>query len=290
MKVPEPSVAAAARSRIVLAAASAFFAAAVASSAFAAASTVTADPAEVRPGSWTVVRVAGAKGPGVIRALGREIPLFAAEGGLRAFVPVPLGTGGGRKTCQVVLRGDTLSFVVRIAARVEPPRQSLPTLEVTDKTATSLKAGNVILGRAFRQTGPDALWSCPLRFPLQGRLTSGYGITRSYAGTAQWPHRGIDIAAPEGWPVVAAAAGRVLVSRRIDAYGNAVVLDHGQTVHTAYFHMSAREVVEGQRVEAGQVIGLVGMTGIATGPHLHFGTYLGAVAVDPEEMMSRGLP
>ncbi|MEK7475188.1 MAG: M23 family metallopeptidase [Candidatus Coatesbacteria bacterium] len=288
MKAPAPFVAAADSSRTILAAAA--LAAAVASSAIAAEPSVTVDPAEVRPGSWTIVRVTGAKGPGVVRALGREIPLFAAEGGLRALVPVPLGTGAGRKPCQAVLRGGTLSFAVRVVARVEPPRQSLPTLEVTDKTANALKSGNVILGRAFRQTGPDALWSSPLRFPLQGRLTSGYGITRSYAGTAQWPHRGIDIAAPDGWPVVAAAAGRVLVSRRIDAYGNAVVLDHGQTVHTIYFHMSARQVVEGQRVEAGQVIGMVGATGIATGPHLHFGTYLGAVAVDPEEMMSRGLP
>jgi len=251
---------------------------------------VSVDPPEARPGSWVVVRVPGVKGRGVVRVLGREIPMFAADGGLRALVPVPLGTSGGRKRLEAVLPDDTLAARLVVVARVEPPRQRLPHLEVTDQTAAELKAGNVVLGRAFRQTGPEALWSSPLRFPLQGRLTSGYGIMRSYAGTAQWQHRGIDLAAPEGWPVVAAAAGLVLVSRRLDAYGNAVVLDHGQTVHTAYFHMNSREVAKGQRVEAGQVIGTVGETGLAQGPHLHFGTYLGAVAVDPEEMLSRGLP
>ena len=89
---------------------------------------------------------------------------------------------------------------------------------------------------------------------------------------------------------MAAAAGIVLLSRNVDMYGNAVVLDHGQTVHTAYFHMTSRAVAEGQRVEAGQIIGTVGSTGLATGPHLHFGTYIGPVPVDPEEMLRRGLP
>lgn len=216
--------------------------------------------------------------------------MFAADGGLRALVPVPLGTSGGENPVEVTWSGGRARTMLRIIARPEPPARRFKDLTVSDHDAAALKAGNVILGRAFRQTGPVALWSSPLRWPLVGRMSSGYGIRRSYAGTASWAHRGIDLVAPVGWPVVAAAAGIVVISRDIEEYGNAVVLDHGQTVHTAYFHMSARTVIEGERVEAGQVIGTLGGTGLATGPNLHFGTYIDAVPVDPEEMLRRGLP
>jgi murein DD-endopeptidase MepM/ murein hydrolase activator NlpD len=89
--------------------------------------------------------------------------------------------------------------------------------------------------------------------------------------------------------VIAPAAGIVALAARIGAYGNIIVLDHGQTLLTACLHLKTVQVEEGQRVEAGQVIGTVGETGLARGPHLHFGVYIGGVAVDPAEVLARGI-
>jgi murein DD-endopeptidase MepM/ murein hydrolase activator NlpD len=251
---------------------------------------ISVDREEVVPGSWVVVRVTGVKGPGILRALGRDIRMFAADSGLRALVPVPLGLTSGKQVIAVRVGGLTLKTAFRIAGAPAKPPQMLRDLTLSAKGAAALKSGNAVLGRAFRKTGREALWSFPVHTPLTGRLSSGFGVMRSYGGTAGWPHRGHDLAAPKGTPVAAATGGVVVFSGWLEMYGNAVVIDHGQTVHTAYFHMDSRRVATGDRVEAGRVIGTVGETGFAKGPHLHFGTYMGPVAVDPGEMFTRGLP
>lgn len=94
-------------------------------------------------------------------------------------------------------------------------------------------------------------------------------------------HNGIDIAAPTGAPVEAALSGEVIMSAAFTAYGNVLVVDHGGGWATVYAHLSSVGVSEGERVEAGQVIGAVGATGRVTGPHLHFEIYQGGQSVDP---------
>ncbi|MFC4150104.1 M23 family metallopeptidase [Micromonospora mangrovi] len=124
-----------------------------------------------------------------------------------------------------------------------------------------------------------------LRRPLAGRLTSRYG-TRLDPYYHVWQvHPGVDLAAPVGTPIVAAADGRVSRAGWYGGYGNYTCVDHGradgQRLSTCYGHQSRLLVVPGQRVRAGQVIGLVGSTGASTGPHLHFEVRLGGRAVDP---------
>jgi len=94
-------------------------------------------------------------------------------------------------------------------------------------------------------------------------------------------HEGIDIAAPTGTPIRAAAGGTVISAGWLGGYGNLTVIDHGGGVSTAYGHQSAFAVGGGQAVAQGQVIGYVGSTGHSTGPHLHFEVRINGSAVDP---------
>jgi murein DD-endopeptidase MepM/ murein hydrolase activator NlpD len=121
--------------------------------------------------------------------------------------------------------------------------------------------------------------------PLSGRLTSKYG-TRFDPYYHVWQlHAGVDLAAPIGTPILAAAGGRVSRAGWYGGYGNYTCIDHGradrQRLSTCYGHQSKLLVSPGQRIRAGQVIGLVGSTGASTGPHLHFEVRLGGRPVDP---------
>lgn len=141
---------------------------------------------------------------------------------------------------------------------------------------------------------PEKYWSGPFLKPNNGPITSIYGIRRYYNGVfaKDYYHRGVDYAGAYGSPVKAPAAGRVaLVGReanRFKVHGNCVGLDHGQGVETVYLHLSRIDVKEGDLVRAGQVIGALGGTGAATGPHLHWGLYVFGKSVDPVPWRERG--
>ena len=114
--------------------------------------------------------------------------------------------------------------------------------------------------------------SLQLAYPL-GRLAESmdpWGWRYSDAKAAWRMHTGVDLAAPTGTPVLAALAGRVLLVQPVSGYGNTVLIDHGEGVETLYAHLQMAVVSEGDWIAKGAQLGAVGMTGAATGPHLHF--------------------
>lgn len=125
-------------------------------------------------------------------------------------------------------------------------------------------------------------WTAGFIWPAEGRISGVYGSQRILNGEPRAPHWGIDIAAPTGSPVKAPAAGLVTLTHP-DMYfsGGTIFIDHGHGLVSAFLHLSAIKVESGQRVEQGELIGLIGATGRATGPHLDWRINLGDTRVDP---------
>jgi murein DD-endopeptidase MepM/ murein hydrolase activator NlpD len=134
---------------------------------------------------------------------------------------------------------------------------------------------------------PDKFWNGAFLRPSEGEISTVYGVQRYYNGefAQDYYHRGVDYAAGVGAPVTAPAAGRIAlvgrVSEGFELHGNTIGIDHGQGVLSILIHLSRIDVKEGDFVQAGQRIGAVGATGIATGPHLHWGLYVNGQCVDP---------
>ena len=133
----------------------------------------------------------------------------------------------------------------------------------------SAQSAAVVPGPTGAPSAAGFIW------PVHGVLTSGFGW--------RWGrmHEGIDLAVSSGTPVVAAAAGTVIVAGWMGGYGNLVVVDHGGGIATAYGHNTSVTVGVGQQVAQGQLIAYSGNTGHSTGPHVHFEVRINGGAVDP---------
>ncbi len=152
--------------------------------------------------------------------------------------------------------------------------------EAADQIA-AIEAAAAADGAFVPYTGGAFVWPCPSSY----RITSYFGYRTPDGGYVNANHKGVDIGAPLGTPAVAAASGVVVIARYSNSAGNWVVISHGNGLYTMYMHASQLCVTEGQYVNAGDTILLVGSTGWSTGPHLHFGVgvggYTSAYAVDP---------
>jgi murein DD-endopeptidase MepM/ murein hydrolase activator NlpD len=128
--------------------------------------------------------------------------------------------------------------------------------------------------------------SIPSIWPVRGEVTAGFGErTDPFSGEDAF-HPGIDIAAPYGTAVEASADGVVVQAGPGEpGFGNEIVIDHGSGIETLYCHLSKIEVVEGQHVRQGQLIGAVGMSGRTTGPHLHYEVLVDQTPVNPESFL-----
>ena len=118
---------------------------------------------------------------------------------------------------------------------------------------------------------------------MQLPISADYGDRRSYGGMVDGYHSGIDYRAWTGLPVLAPADGIVIFNERLQARGNAILLDHGWGLVTGYWHLSVSNVHVGQYVKRGSVIGKVGNTGLSTGSHLHWETWVNGVSVDGKQ-------
>jgi len=121
--------------------------------------------------------------------------------------------------------------------------------------------------------------------PVEGRISSIFGLRRFFNQQARRPHSGLDIATSEGTPIKAIADARVIETGDFFFSGNMVYLDHGQGVISLYAHLHKIHVKPGQLIKQGQIIGEVGETGRVTGPHLHLSLLLNKTAVDPEHWL-----
>jgi murein DD-endopeptidase MepM/ murein hydrolase activator NlpD len=155
-------------------------------------------------------------------------------------------------------------------------------------TPDAISAEREKVVNTWSQVSPILLWQGPYIRPIdpQYATTSPFGTRRAYsvADIGNF-HAGQDFGAPEGVLATAPAAGIVVMAEPVTVRGNAVILDHGRGIFTGYWHLSEIKVAVGQQVAAGDVLGIVGNTGLSTGAHLHWEMRINGVAVDPMQFL-----
>jgi murein DD-endopeptidase MepM/ murein hydrolase activator NlpD len=160
----------------------------------------------------------------------------------------------------------------------------LPGRKVTPnpKDVKRIKANNAGIARVRQLDTKTQNFLNGFQWPILGRISGVYGSQRVLNGKPRSPHNGVDIAAPKGSTVLATAKGTIaLVHQDMFYSGKTVMIDHGHGLSSIYIHMSEILVKQGQLVTKGEAIGAVGMTGRATGPHLHWGISLFRTHLDP---------
>ena len=248
----------------------------------------------VQPGE--VLRVTMTAAPAAsrieVRALGTTWPVYRVNDTTwRALVGIDLDTAPQRYRVEVNGAGLRAPVVRQILVRSKPfPTRRLtvddafvnPPADVETRIATEAAE----LSGLWKSSSPDRLWDGPFVAPVPQVANSAFGSRSILNGSPRSPHGGADFASPTGTPVHAPNAGRVVLARPLYYTGNTVVVDHGLGVVSLFAHLSAMHVTVGQVVSRGAVLGLVGMTGRVTGPHLHWAVRAGGARVDPLSLVA----
>lgn len=243
----------------------------------------------LRLGSAVLVQVRelppGAQARGSLR--GETVP-FNANG--IALISLDMEDKPGPARLEVTVtppRGQPLTLAKQLdvpARKYKEERLTLPDKKVElnpDDLARSERE-TARMKQTYERRGGVVGYGQGFRKPAPGRFSGEFGSRRILNGQPRAPHNGIDIAAPKGTAIAAPAPGVVaLVGSEFFFTGNTVILDHGDGVITLYAHLDRIDVAEGARVEAGTVIGSLGQSGRATGPHLHWGARVRGDRVDP---------
>ena len=244
------------------------------------------------PGGVAIVCVGRAPGPAPQVVFDGQRVLVARVGDVwQAVVGLPLALRPGAHVLSVVDsersgRGipfkvgrrdyETQHLTLANRRQVEPEPEDLRRIAREQES----------LVRAFSTFSDSVLDTLAFDLPSEGRVSGGFGLRRFFNDEPRQPHSGLDIAAPEGTPIAAPAAGTVIEIGDYFFNGLTVVLDHGQGLVTMYNHLSRIDVAKGARVARGERIGAVGQTGRVTGPHLHWSVSLNNARVDPALFLS----
>jgi len=224
------------------------------------------------------------------RLAGHDVPFFRMGGSDRygALVGFDIDAPTGKQTLTVTVGERTVATVPVVIAAQHFPTQ---TLTVPDEMVHLDAAA---LARAKREqqevldsmapVSPTRRWSGPFVLPTDGAVMGSFGKRRIINGEPRNPHSGEDFAAPEGSRVLAANNGVVSLIGDHFFSGHSIFIDHGDGLYTMYFHLSKVLVEPGQHVRKGEIIGLVGSSGRATGPHLHWGARLNGSRINPIEL------
>ena len=215
-----------------------------------------------------------------------KVPVFSlSETWYRTLLPISANYKPGTYPIEIFYSRS----VKRINLTVKESKYPLENLTLP-KTVSELKASRIekdLVGKALNTYSSEKFWSGKFIFPSSGPLSTTYGVKRRVNGTINpdYFHKGLDFAAASGTNIKAPENGRVilvgLVSKSFVVNGNCIFIDHGHGVISGYLHLSSVLVKEGDFVKKGQIIGKVGSTGIASGPHLHWGVYVLGKTVEP---------
>jgi murein DD-endopeptidase MepM/ murein hydrolase activator NlpD len=267
---------------------------AIAASAAAAppALTVTTRARAVQPGELVLFTILAAQPVSqvTVRAFGRDWPAYedGSARRWRAPVGIDLDTRPATYHAEIAAGEDRTSYPLVVRARafrtrhltvnpdlVNPPPDAL---ERIDAEARELRD-------IWAHGEPQRLWSGPFVRPVPDDANSAFGTRSVYNGEARSPHSGADFLSPEGRPVKAPNAGRIVLAGARYFTGNTVIVDHGLGMFSLFAHLSEMDVKAGDTVAAGDLVGRVGATGRVTGPHLHWTVRVNGARVDPLSLL-----
>jgi len=215
-------------------------------------------------------------GPNAQRAL-VGVKLDAKPGIYGMTFKVPAAFPGGRDDL------PTEPFMIEIATKVF----TIENVNFSEeKTALMLSEHreSALIHQANLYLSRDQQWEGSFMYPVEGPVIGEFGLKRTRNGTIDAGfHKGIDLKASKGTPVLAANSGTVVLASHFKAHGKTVMINHGQGVMTIYLHLSSLSVKVRQKVHKGQEIGRVGATGLATAPHVHYQVFVHGVPVDPKQ-------
>ena len=211
------------------------------------------------------------------------INLDTKPGSYRIRAEFP-GGSGKKEIVERYVRIQNKSFVQR-ELFLEDESRVVPPPEAEERIAHE----QGVLGKVYQSSGPEWLGKGNFQLPLKGSPVPNFGEIRILNKVRRSRHTGVDMDAERGVEVAASNSGRVALAMDLYFSGNTVILDHGLDVFSIYCHFSRLAVQEGQAVRRGDIIGYVGSTGRATGPHLHWAVRVQDTRVDPISMLSLAL-
>lgn len=234
------------------------------------------------PGGVARIDLGPASGKAPVVNYGDRRVLVAKKGGRwQAVIGVNLDAEVGSSLITLA-DGSQRSFEVSSHAYREQHLEVAPGfVALSEDNLARVGRERKVIDAALNNWRAAELDGVSLRKPVAGSHSSSFGSRRFFNGEPRSPHSGMDIAANEGVPILAPRAGIITAIGDYYFNGNTVIVDHGQGYMTMYCHLSETSIQDGQVVELGDQLGLVGATGRVTGAHLHFGTYINGNAVDP---------
>lgn len=220
------------------------------------------------------------------------IPVDANEGTFISAAAVPINFKAGTVSFQLHLEAASTNPTMAIPVEVIEGRYKAEKLQVAarhvnpkKKDLVRIKKESSEIGAIYRAIRREKLWTGPFILPIQSPITSPYGTKRVYNGEMQGFHQGLDLKAAVGTPIYAPAGGVVVLAKDLFFTGKTVILDHGYGIFTVYGHMSRLKTKKGKKVATKTMLGLAGMTGRASGPHLHWGAIVQRVKVNPLDLL-----
>jgi murein DD-endopeptidase MepM/ murein hydrolase activator NlpD len=237
------------------------------------------------PGGITVVRLYGDEKP-LVSVDDKPAIMVRDAQGWTAIFGIPLEQEAPGAMLATVAVPGTAPYKVLINIRENNYREQRLNVDrkYVDPGQEQLErifAEREIIDAALNNVRDVDVDAVKLSTPVAGRRSSSFGLRRFFNDQPRSPHKGMDIAAVEGTPIMAPLAATVSATGNFYFNGNTVILDHGQGLISLYCHLSKISTEPGEEIPPGTVIGEVGATGRVTGAHLHFATYMNGTAVDP---------
>ena len=248
----------------------------------------TVKPATIPLGETVRLRCEGATGVASARLKDRTVKMFKqADGTSQALMPVAVLDIPGTFSVEFLSAdGSAIDSAKLVIRPTVFPTQNVNLAPQIEELKSSPEEIQTLA--AFRGTvSNEKFWDDPFVTPVTGCMLSPFGVKRLHNGkpTGEF-HGGVDQRAAAGSPIRAAAAGEVKIAKPFTVLGGTVAIDHGQGLETMYLHMSKIAVQPGAHVNKGDVIGYVGATGRANGPHLHWLIDVDGVPVNPRQWVT----